>query len=317
MGKERRDIVSTTASTVVGATTEQSECAEMVSKKSSSNDEELENDVGDEGRSESSDEEVVQSGDPSTKTPDVPWLVVPGLLGSVLEKFGQNKTSPLKSSEPMVQGLLGAVLEKIGKGETSQVKPVKKAISKGIEKSRNGKDMKKPKVAKKTATPKAFPSLARKSLTGPGKVAKRPKQRKLPKKAVVSQLNAARGNAGFSQISAASALLDLQKLRTAGTWVRCSLQHCGKWRKLQEKDPSQVVSKWECRKNPDVDYSQCSTPEQRWSPGPEWVQNRFTVGSLVYAQIQGFPAWPAMVDDDPDTGSFFWTGVDDNGEWEL
>merc|ERR1712013_314476 len=198
MGKERRDIVSTTASTVVGATTEQSECAEMVSKKSSSNDEELENDVGDEGRSESSDEEVVQSGDPSTKTPDVPRLVVPGLLGSVLEKFGQNKTSPLKSSEPMVQGLLGAVLEKIGKGETSQVKPVKKAISKGIEKSRNGKDMKKPKVAKKTATPKAFPSLARKSLAGPGKVAK----------------------------------------------------------KLQEKDPSQVVSKWECRKNPDVDYSQ-------------------------------------------------------------
>merc|ERR1712013_11100 len=143
----------------------------------------------------------------------------------------------------------------------------------------------------------------------------RPKKRKLPKKAVVSQLNAARGNTGFSQSSAASALLDLQKLRTAGTWVRCSLQHCGKWRKLQEKDPSQVVSKWECRKNPDVDYSQCSTPEQRWSPGPEWVQNRFTVGSLVYAQIQGFPAWPAMVDDDPDTGSFFDKGNEE--QWEA
>ena len=41
------------------------------------------------------------------------------------------------------------------------------------------------------------------------------------------------------------------------------------------------------------------------------------MGSLVYAQIQGFPAWPAMVDDDPDIGSFFWTGVDENGEWEL
>jgi len=316
--KDKEDIVSTAASNVVGAITEQSECAEIASKKSSSNDEELENDVGDEeGISESSDEEVDQSGDPASKTPDVPRLVVPGLLGSVLEKIGQNKTSPLKTSEPMVQGLLGAVLEKIGKGETPRLKPVKKPTSKGIEKSRNGNDVKKPNVAKKTATPKAFPSLARKSLAGSGKIAKRPKKRKLPKKAVVSQLNAARGNAGFSQISAASALLDLQKLRTAGTWVRCSLQHCGKWRKLQEKDPSQVVSKWECRKNPDVDYSQCSTPEQRWSPGPEWVQNRFTVGSLVYAQIQGFPAWPAMVDDDPDTGSFFWTGVDENGEWEL
>ena len=213
--------------------------------------------MGDEGRGESSDEKVVQSGNPASKTPNVPRLVVPGLLGSVLEKIGQNKTSTLKSSEPVVPGLLGAVLEKIGKSETPRLKPVKKATSKGIEKSRNGNDVKKPKVAKKTATPKAFPSLARKSLAGPGKVAKRSKQRKLPKKAVVSQLNAARGNAGFSQISAASALLDLQKLRTAGTWVRCSLQHCGKWRKLQEKDPSQVRSHMVCFVNHNYYDSLC------------------------------------------------------------
>ena len=45
--------------------------------------------------------------------------------------------------------------------------------------------------------------------------------------------------------------------------------------------------------------------------------HRFTVGSLVWATVQGFPAWPAMVDDDPDTGSFFWTGVKEDGEWEL
>ena len=45
--------------------------------------------------------------------------------------------------------------------------------------------------------------------------------------------------------------------------------------------------------------------------------NRFTVGSLVWATVLGFPAWPAMVDDDPDTGSFFWTGVKEDGEWEL
>ena len=251
--EESRDIVSTAASTVIDATTEQGESANLVPKisewlGSGSIDVDLASDVGDdnEGRSESSEEEVVQSGNSMSKTPDVPRLVVPGLLGSVLEKFGQNKTSPQKSSEPIVPGLLGAVLEKIGKGETAQLKPkpVKKVASKVIEKSRNGKDMKKPKVAKKAATPQAFPSLARKSLAGAVvKVAKkRSKPRKLPKKAVVSQLNAASGNARFSQISAASALLDLQKLRTAGTWVRCSLQHCGKWRKLQEKDPSQVRS---------------------------------------------------------------------------
>ena len=41
------------------------------------------------------------------------------------------------------------------------------------------------------------------------------------------------------------------------------------------------------------------------------------MGSLVWATVQGFPAWPAMIDDDPDTGTFFWTGVKDDGEWEL
>ena len=41
------------------------------------------------------------------------------------------------------------------------------------------------------------------------------------------------------------------------------------------------------------------------------------MGSLVWATVQGFLAWPAMVDDDPDTGSFFWTGVNEDGEWEL
>jgi hypothetical protein len=27
------------------------------------------------------------------------------------------------------------------------------------------------------------------------------------------------------------------------------------------------------------------------------------VGSLVWATLQGWPAWPAMVDDSPETGS--------------
>ena len=111
--------------------------------------------MGDEGRSESSEEEVVES-------PDVPRLVVPGLLESVLEKFGQKKTFPRKSSESVV----------------------KKATSK----SRNRKDMKKLKVAAETVTPKAFPTLARKTSAGAGKVAKISKKRKLSQKAVVSML---------------------------------------------------------------------------------------------------------------------------------
>ena len=29
---------------------------------------------------------------------------------------------------------------------------------------------------------------------------------------------------------------------------------------------------------------------------------RFTAGSVVWAKASGWPAWPGMVDDDPDTG---------------
>ena len=32
---------------------------------------------------------------------------------------------------------------------------------------------------------------------------------------------------------------------------------------------------------------------------------RFTVGSLVWAKAEGWPWWPAIVDDDPDTGFWF------------
>ncbi len=37
--------------------------------------------------------------------------------------------------------------------------------------------------------------------------------------------------------------------------------------------------------------------------GSKGMENRFTVGSLVWATLQGWPAWPAMVDDSPKTGS--------------
>jgi hypothetical protein len=32
----------------------------------------------------------------------------------------------------------------------------------------------------------------------------------------------------------------------------------------------------------------------------------YGVGSLVWAQQTGYPWWPAMVDDDPDTEQFYW-----------
>ena len=53
-------------------------------------------------------------------------------------------------------------------------------------------------------------------------------------------------------------------------------------------------------------------PLQAWHPSldPCFVENSFTVGSLVWARMDGLPAWPAMVDDDPETGSISWTEGD-------
>ena len=167
------------------------------------------------------------------KTPDVPRLVVPGLLGAVLQKFGQKpdqaSRNPKKTTAPLraPEGCAGS----------------------SVARRKNGVDEKsgkKAKVAKKSATPKKFPKLASVGSTSAGKVVKRRasntvKSSKL-KKPLASRGKAASSGSRHLKVSTASALLALQKLRTAGTWVRCSIQECGKWRKLKEMDPSQVKS---------------------------------------------------------------------------
>ena len=106
-----------------------------------------------------------------------------------------------------------------------------------------------------------------------------------------------------------SALLKLQEMRTCGTWAQCTIISCGKWRHLETKDPAEVKEFFICQDNPDSRYNSCQAPEQLWSSelSCRMVETRFSVGSLVWAKMAGYPAWPAMVDDDPDTGSFFWT----------
>ena len=79
----------------------------------------------------------------------------------------------------------------------------------------------------------------------------------------------------------------------------------GKWRYLGEKDPAEVPNNWRCSFNSDSTYQSCSDPEEIPTDAPKnaWVENRFTVGSLVWAKVAGWPWWPAIVDDDPDTGT--------------
>ena len=46
---------------------------------------------------------------------------------------------------------------------------------------------------------------------------------------------------------------------------------------------------------------------QWWDKGTreKFVDNSLTVGSLVMARLEGWPAWLGIVDDNPDTGNFF------------
>ncbi|XP_037077088.1 zinc finger CW-type PWWP domain protein 1-like [Pollicipes pollicipes] len=60
--------------------------------------------------------------------------------------------------------------------------------------------------------------------------------------------------------------------------------------------------------NDDAKFGWCSAPQEHIpnSAFPRLVAVRFTVGSVVWAHLDGFPWWPALVDDDPDTEDFFW-----------
>ena len=73
---------------------------------------------------------------------------------------------------------------------------------------------------------------------------------------------------------------------------------------MNEKDSSLIPDKWTCSLNSDPSYQSCDDPEEKPANTPEdaWIENRYTVGSLVWAKVPGWPWWPAMVDDDPDTG---------------
>ena len=53
----------------------------------------------------------------------------------------------------------------------------------------------------------------------------------------------------------------------------------------------------------DPQYASCSKEMQAWCDA-DWTYNAYTEGSLVWAKIDGFPWWPAMVECDPDIETF-------------
>ncbi|XP_023653431.2 uncharacterized protein [Paramormyrops kingsleyae] len=90
-------------------------------------------------------------------------------------------------------------------------------------------------------------------------------------------------------------------------WVQCSISRCKKWRKLDKHvDLSVLPPKWTCVQSSEPDCYNCNCPEETWSGSQDDVVHSSLVpGSLVWAQLQGYPWWPAMTESDPDSKSIF------------
>ncbi|XP_013145983.1 PREDICTED: zinc finger CW-type PWWP domain protein 1-like [Papilio polytes] len=60
--------------------------------------------------------------------------------------------------------------------------------------------------------------------------------------------------------------------------------------------------------NPDKSLADCSAPEVRilLHDEEDLIHSRFSAGSIVWVKMAGWPSWPAMVDDCPDTEQFYW-----------
>ncbi|TGZ69958.1 hypothetical protein CRM22_003446 [Opisthorchis felineus] len=98
---------------------------------------------------------------------------------------------------------------------------------------------------------------------------------------------------------------DAYQPHTTGTWVECV--RCNKWRFLdQVLDPSMLDEAWHCGLQPKhLDGKQevenpCEELQTELEDVREgkYVFTKFTAGSLVWAKLDGYPEWPAMVDCD-------------------
>ncbi|KAL0842270.1 hypothetical protein ABMA28_014409 [Loxostege sticticalis] len=102
-------------------------------------------------------------------------------------------------------------------------------------------------------------------------------------------------------------LLWLQKRHKTGLWVQCD--DCDRWRYLPHiLDSKELPNKWYCKMNPDRSAADCSVPEKPIRPRDEedLIHSEYSAGSVVLARLPGWPWWPAMVEDCPDTEQYYW-----------
>ncbi|GAB1608049.1 hypothetical protein Ahia01_001089000 [Argonauta hians] len=107
--------------------------------------------------------------------------------------------------------------------------------------------------------------------------------------------------------------MQTRSIYESGTWVECTRMDCHKWRWLQEvQDPMLIPHNWICDMNPDPTQNDCALPEADTYDEEEFIFTRYTEGSLVWARVEGYPWWPAMVEVDPDYMAYFESEEDDS-----
>ncbi|EZA51060.1 uncharacterized protein LOC105283154 [Ooceraea biroi] len=103
-------------------------------------------------------------------------------------------------------------------------------------------------------------------------------------------------------------LLWLQPRRDVGMKIQCCRNSCKKWRYCDDyHDPVDVPRIWYCEMNSDKSIASCFVPEVKNSEEYEYdlIENKYNAGSIVWARTNGYPWWPAMVDDCPDALRYY------------
>ncbi|KAK9294861.1 hypothetical protein QLX08_010672 [Tetragonisca angustula] len=100
----------------------------------------------------------------------------------------------------------------------------------------------------------------------------------------------------------------LQPRRDVGLWIECCRKKCKKWRYVESyHDPVDVPKIWYCEMNSDKSMASCDIPEHPKSQAikTDLIENDYNAGSIVWARIKGYPWWPGIVNDCPETCTYY------------
>ncbi|XP_066302545.1 uncharacterized protein [Branchiostoma lanceolatum] len=100
-------------------------------------------------------------------------------------------------------------------------------------------------------------------------------------------------------------------------WIQCD--KCSKWRRVTKEVATEYADKdWLCTLNSDSKHNSCTDVEETHDErearkyGLRYVCSEISVGSLVWARLDGFARWPAVLTPDPENGDH--TEVDEDGD---